>query len=217
METPQSLADIRKNYSREELSDESVLPDPLQQFDLWLNEALRANVDEATAMVLSTASPQGKPSARVVLLKGIEDGNLIFFTNYHSRKGQQLDANPSAALTFFWPVLERQIRLEGTVSKLNESASDLYFHSRPKGSQIGAWASPQSHPVKNRQELEKAEQHYAEMFKAQQEIPRPPHWGGFQFTPDYFEFWQGRPSRLHDRIIYEKLPNQGWSIKRLAP
>jgi len=217
MEKPLSLADIRKNYSREELTDESVLPDPIAQFDRWLNEALKANAEEATAMVLSTATPDGKPSARVVLLKGIEDGNFIFFTNYHSRKGQQLEANPNAAITFFWPELERQVRLEGTISKLNKTASDVYFHSRPKASQIGAWASPQSQEIKNRQVIEKAEQQYAEKFRAKVEVPRPDHWGGFLFTPDYFEFWQGRPSRLHDRIIYENMENNGWAIKRLAP
>lgn len=217
MEKHLSLADIRKNYSREELTESSVLPDPIQQFDFWLNEALKANVAEATAMVLSTATPEGKPSSRVVLLKGIEDGNLIFFTNYHSRKGQQIETNPQAAITFFWPELERQIRVEGTLSKLNHTASDIYFHSRPKASQIGAWASPQSQEVTNREAIERAEKLFTEKFKGHIEIPRPEHWGGFQFKPDYFEFWQGRPSRLHDRIVYEKHENSGWYIKRLAP
>lgn len=217
MEKPLSLADIRKNYSREVLSEQSVLPDPVQQFEVWLNEALKAGVEEATAMVLATATPEGKPSSRVVLLKGIEQGSFIFFTNYLSRKGQQLAANPQAAITFFWPGVERQVRLEGTIRKLDETASDMYFHSRPKASQIGAWASPQSQEVESRTELERAEQHYAEKFKASVEIPRPENWGGFQFLPAYFEFWQGRPSRLHDRIVYEKEKNGSWQLKRLAP
>ena len=217
MENSLSLADIRKNYSREALTDQSVLPDPVHQFEFWLNEALKADVEEATAMVLSTATPEGKPSARVVLLKGIENGNLVFFTNYNSRKGRQLEQNPQAAITFFWPALERQVRLEGKIARLSEAASDMYFHSRPKASQIGAWASPQSQEVKSRAELERAEQHYAEKFKANVEIPRPENWGGYQFIPEYFEFWQGRPSRLHDRIIYEKEQNGSWDIKRLAP
>ncbi len=217
MKNALSLADIRKNYSLEELSENSVLPDPVHQFEFWLNEALKANIEEATAMVLSTATKDGKPSARVLLLKGIENGNLIFFTNYQSRKGLQLEENPFAALTFFWPGLERQVRLEGRIFKLDPKASDIYFHSRPQASQIGAWASPQSQQVADRTEIEKAEKHFAQKFGSLIEIPRPDHWGGFQLEPDYFEFWQGRPSRLHDRIVYEKHENQGWQIKRLAP
>ena len=217
MEKKPSLADIRKNYCREELTDQSVLPNPVEQFEFWLNEALKAEVDEVTAMVLSTATLEGKPSSRVVLLKGIENGNLIFFTNYHSRKGQQLEANPNAAITFFWPELERQVRLEGKISRISEPASDMYFHSRPKASQIGAWASPQSQEVESRAELEKAEKHFTEKFSSKMEIPRPQHWGGYQFEPEYFEFWQGRPSRMHDRIIYEREKNGSWTIKRLAP
>ena len=217
MEKKPTLADIRKNYSREALTDKSVLPNPIEQFEFWLNEALKANVDEATAMVLSTASTEGKPAARVVLLKGIENGNLIFFTNYQSRKGQHLEANPFAAITFFWPELERQIRLEGKIAKLDGPSSDMYFHSRPKASQIGAWASPQSQVVKSREELERAETHYNEKFSSKMEIPRPEHWGGYLFEPEYFEFWQGRPNRLHDRIIYEKEKNGSWVINRLAP
>jgi pyridoxamine 5'-phosphate oxidase len=217
MNHPLSLADIRKNYSREELSEQSVLPDPIQQLELWLDEALKAKVEEATAMVLSTATQEGRPSARVVLLKGIENGNLIFFTNYQSRKGHDLEENPVAAITFFWPALERQIRLEGRIEKVAKTASDMYFHSRPKGSQIGAWASPQSQAVKNRAELEEAERSYTEKFSNTTEIPRPDHWGGFQLIPDYVEFWQGRPNRLHDRIVYEEQERGGWQIKRIAP
>ena len=168
-------------------------------------------------MVRSTASLHGRPSARVVLLKGIENGNLIFFTNYQSRKGHQLEENPFAAITFFWPVLERQVRLEGRIEKIPETASDLYFHSRPKGSQVGAWASPQSQTVANRAELEQAERSFTEKFSAATEIPRPGHWGGFQLIPDYIEFWQGRPNRLHDRIVYELQAQAGWQIKRIAP
>ncbi|MFC5270259.1 pyridoxamine 5'-phosphate oxidase [Adhaeribacter terreus] len=217
MNQPLSLADIRKNYSREELTEQSVLPDPIQQFEFWLNEALNAQVEEATAMVLSTATPDGRPSSRVVLLKGIENGSLIFFTNYMSRKGQQLGSNPFAAITFFWPALERQVRIEGKIEKISETASDIYFHSRPKGSQIGAWASPQSQVVESRSELEQAEHSFAEKFSSTVEIPRPKHWGGYQLVPDYLEFWQGRPNRLHDRIVYEKHNHGGWHINRIAP
>jgi len=217
MDQSLSLADIRKNYSLKELTENSVLPDPVRQFESWLNEALQSNLDEPTAMVLSTATPNGKPSARVVLLKGIENGNLIFFTNYNSRKGQELANNPQAAITFFWPGLERQVRLEGIMGKLPEAASDAYFHSRPKGSQLGAWASPQSQSVASREVLQEAEHRYAKEFFGLEDIPRPAHWGGFQFSPEYLEFWQGRPNRLHDRIVYEKQAENNWQIKRLAP
>jgi pyridoxamine 5'-phosphate oxidase len=212
-----SLADIRKNYSLKELSKSSVLSDPVMQFELWLNEALASDLEEATAMVLSTASADGKPSSRVVLLKGIEKGCFIFFTNYESRKGRQLLENPFAAITFFWPGLERQVRIEGKISKVPEYVSDTYFHSRPMGSQIGAWASPQSQAVVNREALEMAEKEFASKFAGIVEIPRPSHWGGFQLEADYLEFWQGRPNRLHDRIAYEKQPTGGWHLMRLAP
>ncbi|MBK0403084.1 pyridoxamine 5'-phosphate oxidase [Adhaeribacter sp. BT258] len=217
MNHPLSLADIRKNYSREELTEQSVVPNPINQFELWLNEALKAQVEEATAMVLSTATSNGRPSSRVVLLKGIENGNFIFFTNYLSRKGQHLSDNPYAAITFFWPALERQVRIEGKIEKISETASDIYFHSRPKGSQIGAWASPQSQVVNNRAALEQAERSYAEKFSSTVEIPRPDHWGGYQLVPTYMEFWQGRPNRLHDRIVYERHEHGGWQINRIAP
>ncbi|KAA9325174.1 pyridoxamine 5'-phosphate oxidase [Adhaeribacter soli] len=217
MNQPPSLADIRKNYSLKELSKSSVLPDPVMQFELWLNEALQANVEEATAMVLSTATPQGRPSARVVLLKGIENGCFLFYTNYESRKGNQLLENPFGAITFFWPALERQVRLEGKISKVPEIVSDTYFNSRPVGSQVGAWASPQSRTVENREALEQAEKQFASQFEGKPHIPRPAHWGGFQLEPDYVEFWQGRPNRLHDRIVYDKQETGNWQIKRLAP
>lgn len=217
MDQSLSLADIRKNYSREELSENSVQPDPVLQFEHWLNEALNANVEEATAMVLATATPEGKPSSRVVLLKGIENGCFIFFTNYESRKGEQLLHNPFGSITFFWPALERQVRLEGKITKVPETVSDAYFNSRPLGSRIGAWASPQSRPVKSREDLEQAEKQLSSKFQGKNQIPRPPHWGGFQLDPDYFEFWQGRPNRLHDRIVYEKQTAGHWQLKRLAP
>jgi pyridoxamine 5'-phosphate oxidase len=217
MEQPLSLADIRKNYSREALTEDTVLPDPVAQFERWLKEALTANIEEATAMVLSTATPEGLPSARVVLLKGIDDGGFVFYSNYHSRKGLDLKTNPHAALTFFWPGLERQVRIEGHVGRIAPEISEQYFHSRPVGSQIGAWASPQSQPVKDRVELERLEKEYTEKFKGEAVIPRPEHWGGYILKPEKIEFWQGRPNRLHDRIVYELQPKKGWQIIRVAP
>lgn len=217
MKIPPALAHIRSNYTLQALSKASVLADPLEQFHKWMHEALAAELEEPTAMVLSTANAEGRPSGRVVLLKGIEDKGFVFFTNYASRKGQDLEQNHLAALTFFWAGLERQVRIEGRISRLPEAASEAYFHSRPAGSQIGAWVSPQSQEVENRRVLEDSEIAFEEKFKDEAVIPRPPHWGGYLLLPDHIEFWQGRPNRLHDRIVYEKQAGEAWKIKRLAP
>ncbi|WP_205500744.1 pyridoxamine 5'-phosphate oxidase [Rufibacter psychrotolerans] len=217
MEKPLSLADIRINYSLKELSVEAVSADPLQQFETWMQEALASKVDEPTAMTLSTADAQGKPTARIVLLKALEKAGFVFFTNYQSRKGQQLLENPYAALTFFWPALERQVRVEGQVERVPAQASDAYFHSRPRGSQIGAWSSPQSQPIADRSVLENLVQEYSSKFNDLDLIPRPEHWGGYLVKPERIEFWQGRQNRLHDRLLYEKEGDGNWRIQRLAP
>ncbi len=191
---------------------------PLRQFDAWLQEALAAKADEPTAMTVSTCDLQGKPSARVVLLKELSAEGFVFYTNYQSRKGQQLAQNPYAAITFFWPVLERQVRIEGVVKQVSGEISDAYFQSRPKGSQIGAWASPQSQEINGREVLETLEQEMQQKFIADEVLPRPAHWGGYVVIPERLEFWQGRPNRLHDRLEYVKDQNgTDWKIKRLAP
>jgi len=211
-----NIAAIRTNYAKQALTEASVAAHPMDQFSVWLEEAIQADASEATALVLSTVSAAGKPSARVVLLKDVSSDGFIFFTNYNSRKGQDLAENPNAAITFFWPALERQVRVEGKVVKVDPQVSDAYFHSRPKGSQIGAWASPQSQPISSREILEEADKAYIKQFASAAEIPRPAHWGGYQLQPVRMEFWQGRPSRLHDRIVYERQADK-WQISRLAP
>jgi len=213
-----NLAEIRRSYSRQELSEQQVADRPFAQFRLWMQEALDAQVLEPTAMVLSTVSAGGCPSARVVLLKGLEDGHFTFFTNYDSRKGQNLGANHQAALTFFWPELERQVRIEGLVEKAPERLSDAYFESRPRGSQVGAWASPQSQAIPDRQFLEAETEAVVARFGADQPIPRPEHWGGYGLQPLYVEFWQGRPNRLHDRLVFQRPSvSAAWQLSRLAP
>ena len=213
----QNLADLRKTYAQRTLSEADVLPDAVHQFRVWLNEALAAQLDEPTALTLSTVSATGQPSSRVVLLKGLPDETgFLFYSNYDSRKGQELAARPQAAINFFWPGLERQVRVEGRIEKAPETLSTEYFQSRPRSSQLGAWASPQSQVIANREELEAREAHVAEEFGAQDPLPRPDNWGGYILKPHRLEFWQGRPSRLHDRIVYE-LEGQGWKRSRLAP
>lgn len=211
-----NIADIRKNYSKQALTEESVMVEPIQQFELWLQEAISAEADEPTAFVLSTVNTSGQPAARVVLLKEVNPDGFVFFTNYDSRKGNELNSVPLAAMTFFWASLERQVRVEGSVEKVSEAISDAYFQSRPKGSQIGAWASPQSKEITSRSELEQADKSFTQKFEAADKVPRPPHWGGYIIKPTMVEFWQGRPNRLHDRIVYEKHENS-WRLKRLAP
>lgn len=213
--TQPSLADIRLEYGRHGLCPDDCHADPLQQLQVWLNAALAAGVNEATAMNLATVDAEGRPSARIVLLKGMEAGQLCFFTNYLSRKGRQLAAQPFAALTFFWPELERQIRIEGRISPLPAAVSDAYFASRPYGSRIGAWVSEQSQPVADAEVLKTREAELKARFPEQ--VPRPPHWGGYGLTPDRVEFWQGRPSRLHDRVLYLPDNADGWQLSRLQP
>ncbi|WP_026464628.1 pyridoxamine 5'-phosphate oxidase [Adhaeribacter aquaticus] len=218
MPAPFNLADIRKSYTRQELTEKSILPDPMEQFQVWLNEALQAQVEEPTAMVLSTVNQEGKPSARVVLLKGLEHNKFVFYTNYNSRKGQELAQTGFAALTFFWPELERQVRVEGTVRKVEPAQSDSYYHSRPRGSQIGAWVSPQSQPISSREALEQKIDDFEQQFSNTEVIPRPPHWGGYEVIPTLIEFWQGRMNRLHDRLVFTRPDeNTNWQLDRLAP
>ena len=210
-----SISSIRKDYQLQSLSESDVKQDPIGQFGKWWDEAIASSIDEVNAMTLSTVTAEGKPSARIVLLKGFDERGFVFFTNYESNKGAQLTANPFASLVFFWKELERQVRIEGICEKVSEQESDDYFHSRPIGSQLGACASPKSRVIESRRvienNLEKLQDQYRDT-----EIPRPAHWGGYRVVPQAIEFWQGRSSRLHDRIKYTK-ENQSWKIVRLAP
>jgi pyridoxamine 5'-phosphate oxidase len=206
---------LRREYAREELTKRSVQSDPMAQFSSWFDEAIAAELLEPTAMTLATANADGQPSMRVVLLKGVTENGFVFYTNYLSHKGRDLAENPKASLLFFWPELERQIRIEGITERVPEAESDAYFSSRPFESQVGAWASLQSSVLRSRDEME---EHF-ETLRATYEgkpVPRPEHWGGYVLTPKVVEFWQGRPSRLHDRIRY-RLDNGAWIIERLSP
>ena len=211
-----NIADIRKEYKLRTLSEKDVHPNPFKQFDKWWQEALHSYVEEVNAMTLATASAEGMPDGRVVLLKGFDENGFTFFTNYNSAKGRQLLENPRACLVFFWAALERQVRLSGLVSLAAAAVSDEYFNSRPEGSRIGAWASPQSEVIESREWLEKNEEKLKIDLKGDT-LRRPPHWGGYVVKPTRMEFWQGRPSRLHDRILYTLGGNGKWSIERLAP
>ncbi|NJP10258.1 MAG: pyridoxamine 5'-phosphate oxidase [Leptolyngbyaceae cyanobacterium RU_5_1] len=210
-----SIADLRLNYTRQQLNEANVDPNPIQQFQHWFTQALDANIIEPNAMTLATASKKGVPSARIVLLKGVDERGFVFYTNYESRKGQELAENPQAVLVFWWDVLERQVRIEGTVEKVSDQETEDYFHSRPRTSQLGAWASNQSRIISNREVLEQYWEELTRQYQ-DQEIPRPPHWGGYRVVPHTIEFWQGRPSRLHDRLHYQ-LDNDNWLLKRLSP
>jgi pyridoxamine 5'-phosphate oxidase len=210
-----NIENIRKEYSLKKLDENETKDCPFDQFKIWFQEALDANVNEPNAMVLSTLGMNNYPSSRVVLLRGVSRSGLRFFTNYKSKKGKELDKNPKAALNFFWPELERQIRIVGDVVKTSEQISDEYFNSRPYNSRIGAWASPQSEVIPSRDWLENMEKEYKLKYN-EDSIKRPEYWGGYELLPIEFEFWQGRPSRLHDRIIYELSDNK-WIKKRLAP
>jgi len=212
----QDIQNLRQDYRAASLSEKDVNANPIVQFENWFNEALAAHIHEPNAMTLATATPDGRPSARIVLLKGFDQNGFVFFTNYLSRKGKELQKNPLGALTFFWGPLERQIRIEGTIEKLNKEASEKYFHSRQKGSQIGALASPQSQEISSREVLEK-KMAELETEYADKEIPKPAYWGGYILKPTWIEFWQGRTSRLHDRIVYKKADKANWKIVRLAP
>ncbi len=210
------LADIRKEYSLKSLDSKGVSPTPLIQFEIWMQEAIAAQVNEPNAMTLATVSADGRPSARIVLLKGVEDSHFVFYTNLHSQKGRELDANPACALTFFWPEVERQVRIEGVATRVQESAAEKYFQSRPRGSQVGAWTSPQSSIIKDRSILDERALEIEKRFRGEQTLPKPKQWGGFQVNANEIEFWQGRPSRLHDRIVYYSVDGK-WTIHRLAP
>lgn len=210
-----NIADIRKDYSMQSLSENDVDQNALVQFEKWWNQALESKIDEVNAMTLATADKSGIPSARIVLLKGFDKNGFVFFSNYQSNKANEMEENPNVSLVFFWKELERQIRIQGLVEKTEISVSDDYFNSRPDISKIGAWASPQSKVVASREILETNFQDFENQFKGAN-IPRPPHWGGYLVRPSMIEFWQGRPGRLHDRIRY-RLLNDKWSYERLAP
>lgn len=209
------LAQLRREYARQALDEAQLPDDPLTLFQQWFREALQAEVADPNAMVLATADISGRPSARVMLLKDCDTQGFVFFTNYESRKGHELTENPWAALVFWWAALERQVRVEGRVEKVSAEESDAYFQTRPRESQLGAWASPQSQVIPDRATLEHRVAELMARFNGQ-EVPRPPYWGGFRLIPEVIEFWQGRPGRLHDRIRYRRTP-QGWVKDRLAP
>ena len=210
------FAELRENYKYSGLLEDAVADDPIAQFHLWFDEALAANILEANAMSLATASVAAAPSVRIVLLKALDERGFSFFTNYESQKGRELDANAVAALCFHWKELERQVRASGTVQRLSPDESATYFAMRPRVSQIGAWVSAQSSPIPNRETLEVARRQYEQDFDAQP-IPMPPFWGGYILRPSEIEFWQGRPGRLHDRLVYHRLNDDTWRIQRLSP
>jgi pyridoxamine 5'-phosphate oxidase len=211
-----TISERRKDYTLLNLREDEVDRNAIRQFERWFDQAMKAGVAEPDAMTLATATPDGRPSARVVLLRGVDDRGFVFFTNYDSRKGRELAANPWAALVLFWHELERQVRVEGQVRRVSVQESDHYFQSRPAGSRIGAWASPQSEVIKSRESLEIRCQELEKSFE-DGTIPRPPNWGGFRLAPETIEFWQGRPSRLHDRLRYTRRERSKWLVERLAP
>jgi pyridoxamine 5'-phosphate oxidase len=211
-----SIAHLRKEYQQHAFNKEDASENPLEQFERWWQDALKSDIDEVNAMTLATASADGLPAARIVLLKGYNERGFQFYTNYESFKGRQLEENPRACLVFFWKELERQVRITGLVEKLSERESNDYFRIRPEGSRIGAWASPQSSVIESGEWLTEQVKLYEEKF-SDSEIPRPTHWGGYLVKPVTIEFWQGRPDRLHDRLLYSLQENGAWMIERLAP
>lgn len=210
-----NLHDLRRDYARETLDERGVAPDPLAQFRAWFDEAVRAEVPEPNAMTLATATRDGRPSARIVLLKHLDARGFTFFSDYRSRKGREIEANPHGALCFLWHELERQVRIEGRIERVEREESDAYYRSRPIGSRLGAWASEQSSLLRDRADLESRYARAAAQH-ANEDPPRPPHWGGYRLLPDAIEFWQGRQSRLHDRIRYCR-DGERWRIERLSP
>ncbi len=214
--TLKDIEQLRRDYSGEELNESNVERDPLRQFQRWMEGALNAGVPDPHAMTLATVSAEGKPSARIVLLRAISEGEFTFYTNYESRKGGEVAGNPNVALVFFWLELDRQIRVEGQISTVGEAESDRYFASRPRGSQIAAWASKQSGVISGREELERKFREMEARFSGKL-VPRPENWGGMKVRANKIEFWQGRPSRLHDRILYTLQSDGSWAISRLAP
>jgi pyridoxamine 5'-phosphate oxidase len=210
-----SLSDLRKEYIRAGLDESDADPDPIEQFRKWFDEALAADLHEPNAMTLATATPDGKPSARIVLLKGFDARGFVFYTNYEGRKGRELAENPRAALVFYWGELERQVRVEGRVWRVLEEESDAYYASRPRGSRLGAWASAQSRSVERRELVEERLRELEREYTGR-EVPRPPFWGGYRVEPEEIEFWQGRENRLHDRLVYRR-SSDGWRIERLQP
>ncbi|OBQ40907.1 MAG: pyridoxine 5'-phosphate oxidase [Anabaena sp. CRKS33] len=211
-----SIADLRKDYTLKDLNENEIDKNPFIQFKIWFNQSVAAQLPEPNAMTLATCTPDGKPSARMVLLKDIDERGFVLFTNYKSQKGQEISVNPQAALVFWWAELERQVRIVGTVEKISSAQSDSYFEVRPPFSRLGAWASNQSEVIANRDVLEAQLIEFQRQYE-NQEVPRPPHWGGFRVIPQEIEFWQGRSSRLHDRLRYTLIDNGNWKIERLSP
>lgn len=210
------VARLRKEYTRTGLNETDASPDPIAQFRRWFDEALAADLHEPNAMTLASATPHGRPSARVVLLKGFDERGFVFYTNYEGRKGRELENNPQCALVFYWGELERQVRVEGRASRVSEEESDGYFGSRPRGSRLGAWVSEQSRPVESRDALEKRLRGLEAEYEGR-EVPRPQFWGGYRVEPEVIEFWQGRENRLHDRLVYRRSEGGGWRRERLQP
>ncbi len=210
------ISRLRKEYTRTGLDESEAAPDPIEQFRGWFDDALAAGLHEPNAMTLATATPEGRPSARIVLIKGFDERGFIFYTNYEGRKARELEANPHCALTFYWAELERQVRIEGRVRRISDEESDAYFASRPRGSQLGAWVSEQSRSIENRGALELRLRELEREYEGR-EIPRPPFWGGYRVEPEVIEFWQGRENRLHDRLQYRRSGDGGWERERLQP
>jgi pyridoxamine 5'-phosphate oxidase len=211
-----SIADIRREYARARLDEANVSRDPMVEFSRWFAQALEAQVPDPNAMTLATATPEGEPSARIVLLKGFDERGFVFFTDYRSRKGTELEANPLVAIVFYWPELDRQVRITGAVSLTSRQESETYFKSRPLGSRLGAWVSHQSQVISGRRVLEQGLKEVEKRFPSG-EVPLPPYWGGYRVVPDTIEFWQGRESRLHDRIRYVREQGREWKVERLSP